>query len=145
MGSQNYQQSRYDEGLALTPATTTSSDISPVNAAMSGQAFFSDYSLDPATFQQQCGLMSSYDPYTESAPIGMGQEWGATQQQYMGMPQQSLPQQAIPMLVPQVSMSRSIKSDDGDDISEPTSPVDEASARRKEVSQLSCHKRFISS
>lgn len=92
------------------------------------------YGMDPIVFQQQYNLTTSFESYAQTSCIDTTQVWATPQQQDADPPSQSPVQQGLPPLVPQLSIAKSLVSDDGDDTSEPHSLRDEASERRKEVS-----------
>jgi hypothetical protein len=93
------------------------------------------FNLSPTIFHQQDNLTTSFGSCTHTSSIDMTQAWAIPQQQYTDPQSQSLFQQGLPPLVPRLSVSKSLGSDEGDDTSEPASPRDNASERRKEVSQ----------
>jgi hypothetical protein len=93
------------------------------------------FSLSPTIFHQQYNLTTSFGSCTHTSSIDMTQAWAIPQQQYTDLQSQSLVQQGLSRPVPRLSVAKSLGSDEGDDTSEPTSPQDNASERRKEVSQ----------
>ena len=114
--------------------------ISPIEThfyasnTVDGQIFPGGFSMDPAIYQQQYNLTTTFGDYTQTPSIDMTQAWPTSQQQYLEPLSQSPVKPGFPPLVPRLSIAKSLVSDEGDDTSEPTSPRDEASERRKEVS-----------
>jgi hypothetical protein len=104
------------------------------NHTLDSHIFPADFSTDPTVVPQQYNLTTSFGSYTQTSPIDMTQAWATPQSQYAELPLQSSVPQGLPPLVPRLSIARSLASDEGGDTSEPTSPRDEASERRKEVS-----------
>jgi predicted component of type VI protein secretion system len=95
------------------------------------------FSMDPTVIQQHYNLTTPFGSYTQTPSIDMKPVW-PTPRQYADPSSQSPVQQGLPPLVPRLSIAKSLVSDEGDDTSEPTSPRDEASERRKEVSGYFC-------
>jgi hypothetical protein len=93
--------------------------------------------MDPTVIQQHYNLTTPFGSYTQTSSIDLKPAW-PTPQQYADPSSRSPVQQALPPLVPRLSIAKSLVSDEGDDTSEPTSPRDEASERRKEVSGYFC-------
>ena len=116
--------------LSTDPTETDFYANNPIDA----QLFPVGFSMDPTIYQQQYNLPASFASYTQPSLQDMTQTWATPQQSYVDHSSQSPTQQGLPPLVPRLSVAKSLVSDEGDDTSEPTSPRDEASERRKEVS-----------
>jgi hypothetical protein len=99
-------------------------------------------SMDPVVFQQQYNLITSFGNYTQTSPVDMTQSWAIPQQSYADVPSTSPVHQGLPTLIPRLSATQSLVSDEGDDTSEPTSPRGEGTERRKEVSWCICRFRL---
>jgi hypothetical protein len=107
------------------------------NDTVDNQIFPIGFSMDPTAIQQHYNLTTPFGSYTQTSTIDMKPAW-PTPQQCADPSSQSPVQQGLPPLVPRLSTAKSLVSDEGDDTSEPTSPRDEASERRKEVSGYFC-------
>src|ERR1700753_1539103 len=107
------------------------------NDTVDNQIFPIGFSMDPTVIQQHYNLTTPFGSYTQTSSIDMKPVWPPPQQ-YADPSLQSPVQQGLPPLVPRLSIAKSLVSDEGDDTSEPTSPRDEASERRKEVSGYFC-------
>lgn len=103
----------------------------PVNHSLSDEVPQVGFTLDPTAIQEQYNTSSSFGDYTSGLPVYVTQEWTFPQQGYINSSAQSTTQQ----IVSQFNLTRRSISDEGDDTSEPTSPRDEASEKRREVSQ----------
>lgn len=129
------------------PTQTAEPQSFPTSLVTSEQHYQNGFGQEPALFQQLYTLDSSFGTYADVSPIDMTltQGWSFPQQSYPSVSPrpQTQTQPAFPPAPPQLSMTRSMVSDEGEDNSEPNSPRDEASARRREV----CHHyvRFRSS
>jgi hypothetical protein len=107
------------------------------NDMVDNQIFPIGFTMDPTIIQQQYNLTTLFGSYTQTSSIDVKPTW-PTLQQHADPSSQSPVQQGLPRLVPRLSISKSLVSDEGDDTSEPTSPRDEVSERRKEVSGYIC-------
>ena len=92
------------------------------------------YTMDPDYYQQQYDITIPFGIYTQASSIEMTRAWETPQQHHVDRPSQSPVQQGLPPLVPRLSKAKSLVSSEGDETSEPTSPQEEASEKRKEVS-----------
>ena len=131
-----------DEGVEPLSTGPTETDFY-ANNPIDAQLFPVAFSMDPTVYQQQYNHPASFASYTQPASHDINQAWATPQQSYVDHSSQSPVQQGLPPLVPRLSIAKSLVSDEGDDTSEPTSPRDEASERRKEVSwcraDFDCH------
>ena len=109
----------------------------PVTHTAGDEASQNGFGLDPMAFQQQYNTASSFGGYTDQSPSDITQGWTFAQQSYANVPIQPTTDQGYPPLLSQPSSTKSRVSDEGDDTSEPTSPRDEVSERRKEASPQS--------
>ena len=137
MNPQDYHSPHYN-GFPLSPASlaTSNSETTTVTQTVADDGFLNNYHLDSATYQQPFGLVTPFEPYTDATQLTHPSVWATSQQPAKDIPQQPTVQSSapnLPTLVPQLNMTRGMIDDEGDDTSEPTSPRDTASERRKEV------------
>lgn len=135
MDSQSFSM-RHAEDQDSLPTGPTKAQFC-TNDTVDNQIFPVGFSMDPTVIQQHYNLTTPFGSYTQTSSIDMKPAW-PTPQQYADPSPQPPVQQGLPPLVPRLSIAKSLVSDEGDDTSEPTSPRDEASERRKEVSGYIC-------
>jgi hypothetical protein len=131
MDSQSFSMRHAEDQDSLSTGLTEAQVYT--NDTVDNQIFPIGFTMDPTVIQQHYNLTTPFGSYTRTSSIDMKPAW-PTLQQYADPSSQSLVQQGLPRLVPRLSIAKSLVSDEGDDTSEPTSPRDEASERRKEVS-----------
>jgi len=135
MDSQSFSMCHAEDQDSLS-TRPTEAQFCTTNAA-DNQIFPIGFSMDPTVIQQHYNLTTPFGSYTQTSSIDVKPAW-PTPQQYADPSLQSPGQHGLPPLVPRLSIAKSLVSDEGDDTSEPTSPRDEASERRKEVSGYIC-------
>lgn len=117
-----------------TPSSTRSAESASFTARAIDNSISSvDFSIDSTVFPRQYDLTTSFGSYIQISSLDETHEWARPQQQYANLAFSPV-RQGLPPLVPRLSVAPSLVSDEGDDTSEPTSPRDEATQRRKEVS-----------
>jgi predicted component of type VI protein secretion system len=131
MDSQSFSTRHAEDQDPLSTGPTEAQSYT--NDTVDDQIFPIGFSMDPTVIRQHHNLTTPFGSYTQTSSIDMKLTW-PTLQQYADPSSQSPVQQGLPPLVPRLSVAKSLISDEGDDLSEPTSPRNEAGERRKEVS-----------
>ena len=108
-------------------------DLPPTTISHSDQALFGSYAQVPAFYQQPFDLTASLQAYNITPRTEAALQWTLPHQDYSEAPPKSSGQPSLPTLAPRLDTAQSVKSEEDDDTSEPTSPREEAIERRKEV------------
>lgn len=104
--------------------------------AIEEHVFPFDFDMDSTHFQQPYNLTTSFAKYAQVSSTEVAPAREVPQQQSTDLASPVAVHQVSLALLPRLSVAQSLIGDEGDDTSEPTSPRDEASERRKEVSGL---------
>ena len=143
MNQQDYPTQYSDSGAHFSAQIADPSSFS-ITQTVGDEEDQNGFSVDSMLFRQQFNGASSYANYADTSPTDMTQGWTFAQEAYISIPQQPTTQQNYPPLLSQLSTSKSLGSDEGDETSEPTSPPDEVSERRREVSSSSIQLHRVS-